>query len=91
MKLSHCAYAAALALIFSAGSAVADEQLTVAENVSQPTVMSDAELDQIVAGTHVMNKVFEAVNAAGIWGKGDGKPGAIIGGFVLPLLAEKAP
>jgi hypothetical protein len=91
MKLSHCALAAALSLALSAGSAAADEQLTVTKNVSQPTVMSDVELDQVVGGTHVMNKVFYAVNAADIWSKGGGKPGAIIGGFVLPLLAEKAP
>ena len=48
MKLSHCAIAAALALAFSAGSAVADEQMSITKNISEPIVMSDAELDQVV-------------------------------------------
>lgn len=71
MKLSHCAYAAALALTFSAGSAVADEQLSVTENVSQPIVMSDAELDQIVgAGAATFETV--SINRTNAWEKSGG-------------------
>ena len=56
MKLSHCAIAAALALAFSAGSAVADEQMKTTTSGSQPIVMSDVELDQVVGGMEPRNQ-----------------------------------
>ena len=48
MKRTNCTFATALTLAISAGSTVADEQCSTTKIVSQPTVMSDAELDQIV-------------------------------------------
>ena len=48
MKIANCAFTVALALALVAGSAAADEQHAIDKSVPQPTVMSDAELDQIV-------------------------------------------
>lgn len=50
MKLANYAFVTAIAFAMASGSAIAGEQLETIENVSQPTVMSDAELDQIVGG-----------------------------------------
>jgi phage-related protein len=90
MRLANCAFATAIALAMASGSAVAEEQLETVKNVSQPTVMSDAELDQIVGGTHVMERVFQIFLDHGIFEVGDGAAQTAASN-VLATLGSKAP
>jgi hypothetical protein len=48
MKQANYAVAAVLAFAMGSASASADEQHATSKSVPQPTVMSDAQLDQIV-------------------------------------------
>ncbi len=58
MKLTNCAFSAALVLAVGCVSATAGEQQAGARSVLQPTVMSDAQLNQIVgAGANTFLKV----------------------------------
>lgn len=78
MKLARCAIAAALALAMGSGSASAGEQHATSKSVPQPTVMSDAQLDQIVgAGGDTMVMVLN--NRTKAWEKSGGKSNALWG------------
>lgn len=71
MKLSNCVFAAAIAFAMGSGSAVAGEQTAPNTGTPQATIMSDAELDQIVAGGAA---TFETVsiNRTNAWEKSGG-------------------
>ncbi len=91
MKLANFAFAAALTLALVAGSASAGEQHATSKTVPQPTVMSDAQLDQIVGAggeTNLMvriNRTKAWENSGGIspvfqnksQGQGNGASGSI--------------
>lgn len=50
MKFAICAIVVANAFAISLGSVVAEEQTTANKDARQPTVMSDAQLDNVVGG-----------------------------------------
>ena len=66
MKLANCAFAAALALAMGSASASASEQHATSKTVPQPTVMSDAQLDQIV-GAGVETNLMVRINRTKAW------------------------
>ena len=58
MKLANLAFAVAIAFAMGSGSAAADEQTTNTNSAPQPTVMSNAQLDEIVGGNHIGNMLL---------------------------------
>ena len=86
MKLANCAFVVAIALAMGSGSAAAEEQTVPSKSAPQPTVMSDAQLDQIVGGISVMNRLVDTWSEHDVWSAGDGAAWAHLQNvlFVVP-------
>lgn len=78
MKRAKYALVIAIAFAMGSGSAVAEEQTVPSKIALQPTVMSDAQLDQIVGGSHI-DTIVAALSAADVWDKGPDE-GAVVSG-----------